>query len=738
MAELSYPINPPNPAPPTSDPNPPSPSSSNPAPDPEGDPCELLQQANENTIIECDSVHIGTPKCNIDWIYAHAAPCGFSNGANYRNGIGYAGTFFQSFDQKGFFRIEGVIDADAGEPNLYSYAGANPAFEVYMYKDGLNIKGLQGTSNGQAGGETCHIKVFKSAQQTEIDFQGATNLSSEGAEIFKSQLYKQTIEGFVSKYDYNQEWVGLEANISKSFAWGGLNQSDYYRLMYDNAGGARGFLEILKGGYSTYLQLQVKDDKVNLYGQLGNNEFYFGIETVPTKTEAIFYFNDSIVKLLANNTEASTYNTYRPNEYATLVSKNGEGYVYLKGNGDGYSFLESKAGEARLWGSANGGSDYFDIKTQGTVSLQLNQGQDYMYVAPKDIPANSFPIKHYAAFDYLWYIDEFGAPIKEAIISSGPIDIRHLGTCWAKYPCKPVLTGPPCFADLTFGGSSNQYCKLSAFDVYVGSGPEFELYQYQYGLDLKPANNNSIRAAFYTDGTSTFVLDVNGTSSAYVNAKNTQGNLQAYAHFNSNYNGFVLNNQFDTCYMTADGSFRYLILETAFGANWRTAAGNTTADTTVYTADGNKQVYYGVSSSQASMQFYSNNGSNQMFGLANDSVVQWEGTIFGAYAQMKVNSAEGKFQTSKGSQYAQMFSDLITCDLSLVSSSKSTINASAGSANWSVTLSNGEANAYWQGGNGQVSINTDDCKNKYVYLQEIDVCVKGSAKKMIILASDTY
>jgi hypothetical protein len=190
--------------------------------------------------------------------------------------------------------------------------------------------------------------------------------------------------------------------------------------------------------------------------------------------------------------------------------------------------------------------------------------------------------------------------------------------------------------------------------------------------------------------------------------------------------------------MTADSSYRYLILENGAAANWRTAAGNSSADTTIYTVGGSKQVAIGAASSQAYMQFYANNGSNQMFGFASASVVQWEGTIFGAYAQMKINSAEGKFQTSKGSQYAQMFSDINSCDLSLVSASKSTINASAGSANWSVTLANGDANAYWQGSQGQVSINTDDCKNKYVSLREIDVCIDGDKKKMIILASDPY
>jgi hypothetical protein len=734
MAELSYPINPPTPNPPAPDPNPPSPSNPSPPGDPEGDPCKLLQQANENTQIECDNVHFGTPKCEVDWVYFNNAPCGFGP-KKYQNGIGYAGTYFRPFDDKGFFRIEGLMDADAGQANLYAYAGGNPAFEVYMYKDGLNVKGLQG--GGEGAGETCHIKVFKGPQQTEIDFQGATNLSFEGAEIFKSQLYKQTIEAFVRKYDYNQEFVGLESNISKSLVWGGLNQNNFFRLMYDDTRPSRGFLEIIHNGYSDYHQMMVKNEMINHYSQFSSSSYYKNFVIDLKHGEDELYFGGVVVKALTNQNEASTYNSFYENDYATLVSKSTESFVYLTWGGD-YSFLESKNSDARLGGFAQGGNYFFDIKTQGSVSFQLQQEQDYMYIAPKDIPTNSDPVKNYAGFDYLWYIDDVGAPIKEAIISSGPIDIRHLGTCWAKYPCKPVLTGPPCFADLTFGGTNNQYCRLSAFDVYVGSGPEFELYQYQYGVDLKPANNNSIRAAFYTDGTSTFVLDVNGTSSAYVNAKNAAGNLQAYAHFNSNYNGFVLNNQFDTCYMTADGGYRYLILETAYGANWRTAAGNTTADTTVYTADGNKQVYYGVSATQASMQFYSNNGSNQMFGFANNTVVQWEGTIFGAYAQMKVNSAEGKFQTSKGSQYAQMFSDATACDLSLVSASRSTINASAGSANWSVTLSNSEANAYWQGAKGQVSINTDDCKNKYVYLQEIDVCVKGSAKKMIILASDPY
>lgn len=737
MAELSYPINPPDPSPPNNNPSPPSPSDPNPpTPPPETDICKKLQQANEGTIVDCDNVHFGTPKCEIDWVYFNNAPCGFGP-KQYQNGIGYAGTFFQAFDQKGFFRIEGFMDADAGQPNLYTYAGGTKAFEVYMYEDGLNVKGLLGGQLGSS--ESCHVKIYKSDQQTEIDFQGATNLSSEGAEIFKSQLYKQTIEGFVSKYDYNQEWIGLEADVSKSFVWGGLDQSDFFRLMCDNTSPSRAFLEILRDGYSTYAQLQAKDDKINLYCQFQNDNYYFGIEATPQKIEEILYFADTIVKLKGDNSEASTYNSFRPEEYATLVSKNGEDYVYLKGNGDGYSFLENKHGEARIWGSANGGTDYFDINTQGTPYFQFNDNDNRIYIAPSDIPKNSTNDEdNYASFNKLWWITEDKEVKTAAIISSKEIDLRHLGTCWAKYPCLPVDVGPPCIADLTFGGPNNDKCKLTAFDVYVGTGPEFEIYQYNLGLDVKVANNNQIRAAFYTDGSSTFALDVNGTSNSYINAKNSNGSLQAYAHFNATYNGFVLNNSFDTCYMTADGQFRYLILETAYGTIWRTAAGNATADTTVYTADGSKQVYYGVNSSQAAMQFYANNGSNQMFGYADQTVVQWQGTINDAFALMRVDSSEGKFQTSKGSNYTYHFSSAIAADLSLVSNSKATINASAGSANWSATLENGETQAYWQGGGGQIDINTEDANNKYIYLREIDVCIDGEKKKMMILASDPY
>jgi hypothetical protein len=738
MAGYSYPINPPkDPNPPTANPNPTNPQGGNPPTQNDANICAQLKQANVNTTVQCDNVHFGAPKCQIDWIYAHNAPCGFSNGANYRNGIGYAGTFFQSFDQKGFFRIEGTMDAKAGQANLYSYAGSSQAFEIYMYKDGLNIKGLQSTNNGQPGGETCHIKIFKSDQQTEIDFQGATNLSFEGAEIFKSQLYKQTIEGFVSKYDYNQEWVGLEANVSKSFAWGGLDQSNYYRLMYDNASSRRGFLEILTNGYDTYLQLQVKSDKVNLYSQLNGTNTYFGIEATNNKTEEVLYYNNSIVKLKSDQNEASTYNTYNTNMYASLVSKNDEGYVYLKGNGNGYSFLENKLGEARLWGSADGGQDYFDIRTQGGTYLQVNNDQDRFYLAPKDIPKNSDPEKHYASFNYFYYIDDTNTVKKEAIVSSDFIDIRHLGTCWAKYPCKPTPSST-CIDTLTFGGSSNITCKLTAFDVYCGNGNEFEMYQYQYGIDFKPVQNKNNKVAIYTDGSSSMNLDVAATTTSMLSVRDAQATRYSQVFADPSTNGFKLNRGYSISYMSADNSYRYLILSNPYGANWRTAAGTTSADTTIYTNGGNKQVGMGASSSQAYMQFYSNNGTNQMFGYAGTAVVQWEGTMYGAYAQMKIDGAEGKFQTSKGGAYAYMVSDLNSSELSLVTSSRATINASAGSANWSVTLANGDTNAYWQGTKGQVSINTDDCKNKYVSLREIDVCIDGEKKKMIILASDPY
>jgi len=620
-----------------------------------------------------------------------------------------------------------------------------------MYQDGLNLKGLLGGQLGSS--ESCHIKIYKSAQQTEIDFQGATNLSSsEGAQIFKSQLYKQTIEAFVSKYDYNQEWVGLEANISKSFAWGGLDQRNFYRLMYDNTNPVRGFLEILNGGYNTYAQLQIKDDKVNLYGQLGGTNYYFGIEATPQKIEEILYFADTLIKLKADNTEASTYNTYRGGEYATLVSKNGEDYIYLKGNGNGYSFLESKFGEARLWGSADGGQDYFDIRTQGGTYLQINNGQDYMYVAPKDIPTNSDPKKHYAGFNYFWYINDQGAPIKEAIIASDPIDIRHLGTCWAKYPCKPVLTGPPCFADLTFGGRSNQYCRLSAFDVYVGSGPEFELYQYQYGIDLKSKDNSRCKIAIYTDHSSSSNLDIVAPNFSQLSVNDSQARRYSQVFQDNSTNGFKLNRQQSICYMSADDSFRYLILSNSYGANWRTAAGNTTADTTVYTSDGGKQVYYGVNNSQAAIQFYANAGQNQCFGYANSTLVDLRLTQgSSAYAFMQATSSEGKVQVSKGGSYGYMASLGSVTDLEVKAAASSLYGklvagyngeakcqVSQGSSYSFILSSNSHSQAYIADGASQINIDTDDANGKYIYLREIDVCIDGEKKKMIILASDPY
>jgi hypothetical protein len=712
--EFSYPLNPPNPSPPSSNPSPPSPPSSAPPASPPGDPCTLLNKLNDNVELQCDNLHFGTEKCQIDWAYFNTAPCGF--GAKpYQNGIGFAGSYFNAFDEKGFLRIEGQADSDAGEPNLYSYVGVGLAFEAYMYKDGLNLKGLLGGLLGNR--ESCHIKIFKSAQQTEIDFQGATNLSSEGAEIFKSQLYKQTIEGFVKKYDYNQEWVGLEANVSKSFVWGGLDQSNFYRLMYDNTG-PKGFLEILKNGYDTYAQLQVKSDKVNLYSQLNGSNTYFGIEAVSSKVEEVLYYNNSIVKLLANDTEASTYNTYSTNMYATLVSKNNEGYVYLQGNGNGYSFLESKLGDGRLFGSADGGDDYFDISTKNYSYIQVNDSEDRFYLAPVDIPQKS-DNHHYAAFHTLTYgIDKK----KVAFVSSADVDLSEtLNTaCWADYPCfyNPLTATTPCFAPLTLGGTPNNDCKLSSFGVEVEGGQGFELYQYAYGIDLKTRGAVSPAVKIYTNQNTLMQLDCIGDVQAGVNATRYDGSIQSYN--------------------LVDNSYGYQNIEVNNGANIRSVAGFDSADTTIYTNGGPKQVAIGADNKQAYMQFYSNNGSNQMFGHADGTEVQWQGTVFGAYAQMKVNSAEGKFQTSKGGAYAYMFSDLNSSELSLVTSSRATINASAGSANWSVTLANGEANAYWQGGNGQVSINTDDCEGQYVSLREIDVCIDGEKKKMIILASEPY
>jgi hypothetical protein len=718
MAELSYPITPPDPAPPSSDPSPPSPPNPSPPssspPSPPSDPCLALQQASAagEAEVQCDNLHFGTPLCTIDWAYFNNAPCGF--GPNeYQNGIGYAGTYFRAFDDKGFFRIEGLMDTDAGEPNLYSYVGDIPAFEVYMYKDGLNLKGLQG-----AGDETCHIKIFKALQETEIDFQGATNLSEEGAQIFKSQLYKQTIEGFVKKYNYTQEWVGLEANISKSITWGGLNQNDFYRLMYDNTNPTRGFLEILNNGYSTYHQIQVKDSNINHYSQFIDSNYYKKFLFDINHAEDTLYYAGCTVKALTNQNEASTYNSFDPGVYAALVSKSQESFVYLVGLGAGYSFLESKLGEARAYGVADGGTDYWDINTQGQTYLQMADDDNRVYIAPVDIPKNSSPEKKYASFNYLWYIDNVGAPIKTAIVASDAIDIRHLrAPCWAKYPCTPVDIGPPCYAPLTFGGQQNEKCRLSSFDVYTGPGPEFELYQYQYGIDLKSYYSDDGVKIYVNHSSISQCDNIAGTQAGF-NAKRYDGTIQSY--------------------MLVDNSYGYQVIEYYNGTQHRSAAGSTTADLTIYNAMGKYQTYMGISSSQAAMQFYANDGQNQMFGYANQTVVQWQGNIYDSYALMKSDASESKFQTSKGSNYTYHFSSAIAAESSLVGANRAVYNASAGNANWSVTCQDGDVIAYWQGRGGQVNIDTADANDKYIYLREIDVCINGEKKKMIILASDPY
>ena len=630
--EFSYPLNPPNPSPPSSDPSPPSPPSPAPPPaSPPGDPCVLLQKINDNVIPQCDDLHFGTPKCEIQWAYFNNAPCGFGP-KPYANGIGYPGTYFQSYDQKGFLRIEGQADSDAGEPNLYSYAGTNPAFEVYMYKDGLNIKGLQAASEGSS--ETCHIKVFKSSQETEIDFQGATNLSDdEGAEIFKSQLYKQTMELFVKKYSYDEEFVGLEANISKSIAWGGLDTSNYYRLMYDNTN-PKGFLEILRKGYDGYHQIKITDYDINWYAQF-NNQAYRDFVINSNEGRDELYFVGVIVKALTNEVEASTYNSYYQGTYATLVSKSTESYVYLTWGND-YSFLENKNNQARLFGTAEAGAKFFDIKTNGDVSLQLKDPNNNLYVAPKDIPLNSLPIKNYASFNYLWFIDKDDVSTKEAIVSSGPIDIRHLGTCWATYPC--TYDGiVPCLAPLTLGGTDNDKCKLESFKVEVEGGQGFELYQYAYGIDLKTRNATSPAIKIYTDQNTLMQLDSIGDVQAGVNAKRYDGSTQSYN--------------------LADSSYGYQTIENQGGCGIRSVAGNNTADTTIFDASNTKQIDIGISSTQANIG-YRSSSSILAFGYAKSDKVNWELNFSNSsYSFLEAKSSEGKVQVSRDSRYGYMFSN---------------------------------------------------------------------------------
>ena len=637
--ELSYPLNPPNPSPPSSNPNPPSPPSPAPPPaSPPGDPCTLLNQINDDIEPQCDNLHFGTEKCQIDWAYFNTAPCGFGT-KPYQNGIGFAGSYFNAFDEKGFLRIEGQADSEAGEPNLYSYVGTTPAFEVYMYKDGLNIKGLQSKIGGGSS-EACHIKVFKDSQETEIDYQGVTNLSSEGAEIFKSQLFKQTIELFVKKYSYEEEWVGLEANVSKSFVWGGLDTSNYYRLMHDEVGEERGFLEILKGGYSYYHQMMVKDTAINHYSQFSSNNYYKNFVMDATHGEDELYFVGVIVKALTNEVEASTYNSYYENTYATLVSKSTESYVYLTWGND-YSFLESKNNQARVFGTAEAGAKFFDIKTQGTVSFQLQEGQDYMYVAPKDIPEKSDD-HHYAGFHTLTY-GPADDEKKVAFVSSADVDLTDLvasDPCWADYPCfyDPSTAGAPCLAPLTLGGGPNDDCKLSSFGVEVEGGQGFELYQYAYGIDLKTRGAASPAVKIYTDQNTVMQLDSIGDAQAGVNAKRYDGAIQSYN--------------------LVDSSYGYQSIEVNNGSNIRSSAGFETADITLYDGGGNNQIDIGINSAQASIG-YRFGSETLAFGYAKSDRVVWEVQHVGsaAYSYLEAKNDEGKVQVSKEGLYGYMFSN---------------------------------------------------------------------------------
>lgn len=656
--EFSYPINPPTPDQPIDDPNPiDPPEGGSPPPEDPRDPCLLLQQANEDLPPECDSVHFGTPKCNVDWVYFNNAPCG-SAPEKYQNGIGYVGTYFQSFDDKGFFRIEGLMDAAAGQANLYAYAGGNKAFEVYMYEDGLNVKGLLAGQLGSS--ESCHINVFKRDQQTEIDFQGATNLSFEGAQIFKSEIYKQTIECFVKKYDYDQEWVGLESNILKSLVWGGLDQSNFFRLMYDGGNPARrGFLEILNNGYETYHQIQVKNEDINWYAQFTSPEYYRKFVIDGLHTEDTLNFDQAQVKALINTVEASTYNAFYPNYFATLVSKSNESFVYLAIE-NGYAFLEHKDGESRTFGTRYGGDAYWDLNTKQQTYFQMNDGEDRMYVAPKDIPLNSRePEDNYASFQKLKWFDINNLEIWAAVISSKEIDLRHLGTCWAKYPCIPVETGPPCIDDLTFGGPNNDKCKVRSFDVYTQNGDaEFEFYQYNYGLDLKPTTNKNIKVAIYTNGSTDMNVDIAAQDRAFLSIRDLQAQYYSQVFVEGyGYHGFKLNNGLQFSYMTADKDYRYLVLENAFGTNWRTAAGSNTADTIIYNQDGDRQIYLGINDTQGAIG-YRFDPQKLAFGYASSAEIDFRLNFNGAaFSYLYAKATEGKVQVSQAARYGQMFSD---------------------------------------------------------------------------------
>lgn len=678
--EFSYPITPPNPSPPSSNPTPPSPSSPNPPSPPSStDPCVALQQAaGENVQIQCENLHFGTPRCTIDWAYFNNAPCGFGP-KPYQNGIGFAGTYFRPFDDKGFFRIEGVADSAAGEANLYSYVGSTRIFEAYMYKDGLNIKGKQG---GQLGSiEDCHIKIYKGANQTEIDYQGNTINGEYGAEIFKSDIYKQTAELFIQKYDYNQEWVGFEANISKSIVWGGRDQSNFYRLMYDYTSPSRGFLEIIKNGYTTYHQIKVEDQDINHYSQYQSSNFYKKFVIDSTHAEDTLYFGGGTVKALVDNNESSTYNAYAPDRYATTVSKVNEAFCYLVSQGGAYSFIESKAGDGRAFGVRDGGGAYWDLNTTNDVYFQIADGDYRLYVAPVDIGTNSAPEDTYASFKQLKYNDALGVQVIAAFISSKDVDLTHLGTCWAKYACAQAEVGTLCYTDLIFGGPTNNKCKLSAFDVYTGPVPQFEIYQYQYGIDLKSFEADD-GVKIYVDHASTAQLDNRGGTQAGINAKRADNNIRSY--------------------LLVDASYGYQNIEYQGGMTHRNVAGSSTADTTIYDSAGDRQVYLGVNSSQGAIS-YRFTSDKLAFGYAKSSDIDFR-LSFQSSSKAFLNSAssEAKVQVDKGSNYGQIFSDSSKTRMTLYGNN-GFVEGTAKSDEGKIQVSRGGNYGYLQAGIEDVS-----------------------------------
>lgn len=765
--EFSYPINPPTPNPGGGSPSSPGGGGGGDGGGGGGgdnsDVCQQLAQNQANITAQCDNLHIGTPKCEVPKVFFNTAPCGFGP-KEKQNEIGYRGVYFKSFDEKGILRVEGAMDPEAGESNFYAKAGSSTAFEAYMYKDGLNIKGQLA---GQLGNtESCHINIFKESQTTTIDFQGATNLSREGAQIFKSQLYKQTIEGFVKKYDYNQEWFGLEADIGKSITWGGRNQSDYYKLAwYNQTNGRQGYFELLLNGYTYYHQIKIEPKQINWYAQFGTSNYFrqFTIDT--THGEDTLYYSNVIVKALTDLYEASTYNQYQSN-YATAVSTKNESFVYLQGPNNGYSFLETKKGTSRCYGKGNGQS-FFDLNLHSNAFFQIqDSSSNYCQIAPERIPTMSDGDKDIQIRTFT-QSNQNGGKTKIAILSSRDIDISDSeqgDPCWSYY------SGPQGTTQNEQGGFAGTYsssltlgtdeCSVRSF--YFNVQKSHRMYFDDKSWIVGDASAISpIVFASYTANDIYFncVGDVNSTiearrfdegARAYMRAQGSEVNFGL--SFNNKLLAGILGDSSQTSFDLNDMTIRKRIISkideeevvhlvdhseqfqvessTKYSQGLHVIRGSQgNGITSKLTDEKAEQILDGSSDwtltstveRGTSVTWESNTPFNCKSKLDNtgDKITmdfeKDEGKI-----SLKVDSGESK-ATIKGIERAEIE----------LGDDDNKVSLETVKGQW--------ARIEIKGNQGKIVIDTEDAKGKTdIKLREVDVCEGGDTKKMLILASAPY